>query len=452
MLTGLARDGGLYVPKVWPRIEAGEIEALAGSSYTDVALRVMVPFVGDDVPADEFAGLIQAAYATFDTPEVAPLRQIGPDMWVLELFHGPTLAFKDIAMQLLARLMDRALARRGRRLTIIGATSGDTGGAAVEAFRGRQAVDLFILHPKGRVSEVQRRQMTSAGEANVFNVAIEGTFDDCQALVKALFNDLDLRDRLGLAGVNSINWARIMAQAVYYFTSALELGGGRWPLTFSVPTGNFGDIFGGYVAAQMGLPVSRLVIATNENDILVRTLETGRYEPKGVRATSSPSMDIQVSSNFERLLFEVSGRDGRRVRAMMDDLARNGALALADRELEHVRGRFRAHRVDERQTAEAIADLYQQEGYLVDPHTAVGVAAARREAAVSPGPTVVLGTAHPAKFPQAVERACGVLPPVPPRLAAKLGAEERYDTLPNDTKPLARYIEERARAATEAGS
>ncbi len=452
MLAGLARDGGLYVPKTWPVLADKDLEALAGAAYTEVALAVLAPFVGSDIPESELAELIKDAYATFDTPEVAPLHEIGPDMWVLELFHGPTLAFKDIAMQLLARLMDRALAKRNRRLTIIGATSGDTGGAAIEAFRGREAVDIFILHPKGRVSDVQRRQMTSADEPNVFNIAIEGTFDDCQALVKSLFNDLALRDRLSLAGVNSINWARIMAQTVYYVTSALALGRDHWPASFAVPTGNFGDIFAGYVAAKMGLPVSRLVIATNENDILARTLKTGRYEPQGVRATSSPSMDIQVSSNFERLLFEVSGRDGRRVQAMMEDLGRDGTFELAPSELEQIRRQFRAHRIDEAETAATIAILHEASGYLIDPHTAVGVAAALREQGEEGGPVVVLSTAHPAKFPDAVQRACGAVPPVPDRLAARLSASERYDVMANDVGALARYLEDHARVGAEPGA
>lgn len=449
LLAGLARDGGLYVPKQWPHFSSDELDALAGRPYAEIATRVMAPFIDPDIPEAEFAQLVTDAYAGFETQDVAPLHQIEPGLWIMELFHGPTLAFKDVAMQLLARLMDRALKQRSKRLTIIGATSGDTGGAAVEAFRGRGAVDLFVLHPKGRVSEVQRRQMTSASEDNIFNIAIEGTFDDCQALVKALFNDLALRDRLALAGVNSINWARIMAQTVYYFTAALALGRQEWPLTFSVPTGNFGDIFAGYVAAQMGLPIKRLVIATNENDILQRTLETGRYEPKGVRATSSPSMDIQVSSNFERLLFEVSGRDGRRIRAMMEELGRDGALQIEEGELTQIREHFSAHRVDEAETAATIAHLRAEHGYLADPHTAVGVAAAMRERATSANGVVALSTAHPAKFPDAVMAACGEQPEVPTRLKERLQASERCDTLPNDQDKLARFIAERARISVE---
>ena len=347
MLTGLARDGGLYVPESWPRLAPSDIEALAGLPYAEIAARVMEPFVGSDIPQNEFSELVEQAYATFSHEAVTPLIEMGPDQWLLELFHGPTLAFKDIAMQLLARLMDRALQRRKARATIVGATSGDTGGAAIEAFAGREAIEIFILHPHGRVSDVQRRQMTTSSAENVHNIAIEGTFDDCQALLKGLFNDLERRDRLSLAGVNSINWARIMAQSVYYFVSAVALGAPGRGVSFCVPTGNFGDVFAGYAASRMGLPVNRLVIATNVNDILVRTLKTGRYEPNEVVATSSPSMDIQVSSNFERLVFEAAGRDANRVCHLMDGLAEQGGFTLSDDELASLRALFSAIAVDE---------------------------------------------------------------------------------------------------------
>ncbi len=449
MLAGLARDGGLYVPESWPQFRADDIATLAGLPYAEAAYRVLREFVGDDLADQEFADIVRDAYRTFDHPDVAPLVRIGPQTWILELFHGPTLAFKDIAMQLLARLMDRALARRGKRVTIVGATSGDTGGAAVEAFAGREAIDIFILHPHGRVSDVQRRQMTSAKEANVHNIAIEGTFDDCQALVKALFNDHALRDRLALAGVNSINWARIMAQTVYYFTAAAALGAPERAVSFTVPTGNFGDIFAGYVAAQMGLPISRLVIATNENDILARTLASGRYQPKGVIATTSPSMDIQVSSNFERLLFEVSERNGKRVRSMMGDLGESGAIDLAPAELQRIGARFTAYRIDQDETAQTIKRLCDELDYIADPHTAVGVAASRREKLESDAAMVVLGTAHPAKFPEAVTKACGVAPKVPNRLMKRLRSEERYDVLANDYAALADDLTQRTRAIAE---
>ncbi len=326
LLTGLARDGGLYLPQDWPQFSQPEIARMAGRSYEAVALEVMRPFLDGEVSDHELSAIIAEAYGTFRHRTVAPLVQIGPSDWVLELFHGPTLAFKDVAMQVLARLMDRALQKRGQRATIVGATSGDTGGAAIEAFRGRASIDIFILYPHGRVSDVQRRQMTTAPDTNVHALAVDGTFDDCQNIVKALFNDLALRDRLGLAGVNSINWARLVSQIVYYFTSAVALGAPERNVSFTVPTGNFGDIFAGYAAVSMGLPIERLVVATNVNDILVRTLETGLYEPRGVVATHSPSMDIQISSNFERLLFELADRDSRQAERADDQPARRRPL------------------------------------------------------------------------------------------------------------------------------
>ncbi len=449
LLAGLASDGGLYVPARWPRLTKDEMRALAGRSYAEVALTLMQPFVGADVSGRALARLIDEAYATFAHPAVAPLVQMGPNAWLLELFHGPTLAFKDVAMQVLARLMDRALRRRKRRATIVVATSGDTGGAAIEAFRGLEAIDIFVLHPKGRVSEMQRRQMTTVREPNVHNIAIEGTFDDAQALVKALFGDEALVRRLQLAGVNSINWARIMAQVVYYFTAALALGAPDRKVRFSVPTGNFGDIFAGYVARRMGLPVARLIIATNENDILARVVKSGRYAPRGVVATASPSMDIQVASNFERLLFELSGRRPRRVRALMTALGERGAFRLNEEEHALLRRDFGAHRVSETETARTIARLREETGYLADPHTAVGVAAAR---ACDPGdgaPMVTLATAHPAKFPDTVSQATGVAVPLPLRLAGLEEREERLSVLGNDKSALTAFILERARAAAD---
>ncbi len=450
LLAGLAQDGGLYVPESWPEFAADDIAALAGLPYAEAATRIMRPYVGDALGEDELAGCVDAAYATFSHKAVAPLVQMAPGQWLLELFHGPTLAFKDIAMQLLARLMDRALARRGRRATIVAATSGDTGGAAVEAFRGREAIDIFILHPKGRVSDVQRRQMTGASEANVHNIAVEGTFDDCQALVKAMFNDAALRERLSLSAVNSINWARIMAQMVYYFTSAVALGSPRRPMTFSVPTGNFGDIFAGYAAQRMGLPIKRLVIATNVNDILVRALATGRYEPQHAVATSSPSMDIQVSSNFERLIFEAAGRDAVRVRSLMGELATDGAMRFSANELDYTKSIFLAHRVDEEETARTIDTRLAETGILADPHTAVGLAAAARMGS-DDAPTIALATAHPAKFPDAVKRACGRVPDRPERLETLMAAEERYSVLANDLAEVSAFVESRARVLAEAG-
>lgn len=442
LLAGLARDGGLYVPEGWPRLAADDWQALAGRSYADVAFAVMRPFVAGSVPDDTFRAMIAETYRGFH-PAVTPLRQLDANQWLLELFHGPTLAFKDVAMQLLARLMDWTLAERGETITIVGATSGDTGGAAIEAFRHVERARLFILHPHGRVSEVQRRQMTCADSPLIHNIAIEGTFDDCQALVKAMFNDGGFRDRMRLAGVNSINWARIMAQIVYYASSALALGAPWRAVSFTVPTGNFGDIFAGFVAKRMGIPVDRLVIATNRNDILDRTLKTGRYEVKGVEPSSSPSMDIQVSSNFERLLFELYGRDSEAVKRLMAGLAQSGAFTLGAEALERFRAEFSSGRADDDEAAGVIARVHETGGELLDPHTAAGYAVAERE--MHPrAPMVTLATAHPAKFPDAVEAACGVRPPLPARLADLYRRPERFDVLTNDYEAVARYIAQRA--------
>jgi len=450
LLAGLARDGGLYVPEAWPHLSERELAGLAGLAYPQAAFRVLSPYVREAVDAGDLRAMLDAAYASFAHPATVPLVQIGPNEFLLELFHGPTLAFKDVAMQLLARLMDHVLARRGSRITVVGATSGDTGSAAIAAFKGRAAVDVFILHPNGRVSEVQRRQMTTVDDANVHNIALEGTFDDCQAVVKALFNDLDFRDRLSLAGVNSINWARVMAQSVYYVTAAANLGAPHRGVAFSVPTGNFGDIYAGYVAARMGLPVARLIVATNVNDILVRALKTGRYALRHVTATQSPSMDIQVASNFERLVFDLAGRDGHRVADMMEALSGTGAFALDEAMLNGARALFCAHRSDEAETTETIRAVHRSTGILVDPHTAVAVAAAQKARAAgdvaAETPLVILATAHPAKFPDAVEKAVGFKPSLPERAGDLYALAERYEVLPNDKAAIARFIEERARA------
>jgi threonine synthase len=450
LLAGLARDGGLYVPEDWPEFSEGDIDAFAGRPYGEVALEIMKPFVAGAVADRDLAAMIAEAYASFDHPAVAPLRQLDADHWLLELFHGPTLAFKDVAMQVLARLMDHVLRRRGARATIVGATSGDTGGAAIEAFRGIDTVDVFILHPHGRVSDVQRRQMTTVPDGNIHNIALDGTFDDCQAVVKALFNHHDFRDRLSLAGVNSINWVRIMAQIVYYFTSAVALGAPSRAVSFTVPTGNFGDVFAGYAAKRMGLPVRRLVVATNVNDILARTIDTGRYEVGTVVPTSSPSMDIQVSSNFERLLFEASGRDAAAIRRLMQGLAQSGTFSLRQEELDAIRQIFEAGRADEAATAGRIAATLETTGVLADPHTAVGLdVAARVLARGNAGTMITLSTAHPAKFPDAVERACGVRPGLPPRMADLFDRTERLTVLANDTAAVEAFIEERARVALD---
>lgn len=445
LLAGLARDGGLYVPESWPHFSSDDIRDMQGQPYSEVAFRVMAPFVGTSIAEDEFRALIEEAYSGFQHEAVAPLVQMDSSLWLLELFHGPTLAFKDFAMQILGLLMDRALINRGERATIVGATSGDTGGAAIEAFRGRESIDIFILHPHGRVSDVQRRQMTTAREANVYNIALEGNFDDCQAVVKALFNDLEFRDGQKVTGVNSINWARIMAQIVYYFTAGAALGSPDRALSFSVPTGNFGDIFAGFVARQMGLPIERLVVATNVNDILVRTLETGIYKPDGVSATYSPSMDIQVSSNFERLIFEMTGRDAGRVKGLMTDLQSAGQFQLSENELAPMRALFSGVRVDEERTVETIGASYEKNNYMIDPHSAIGLTAARDQI-VKGSPMVALATAHPAKFPDVVTKATGREVLQPERLKAQLHEEERVTRLPNDLGAIKDYIKQHSRA------
>jgi threonine synthase len=447
LLTGLARDGGLYVPAEWPQFSAADIRAMRGLSYADLAIKVLTPYLGGEIDAATFARIVREAYAAFDHPAVCPLVQIGADRFVLELFHGPTLAFKDVAMQLLARLMDHVLSERGQRATIAGATSGDTGGAAIEAFGGRDRTDIFILFPERRVSQVQQRQMTTSPHANVHALAVEGNFDDCQALVKDMFNDHAFRDRLALSGVNSINWARIMAQIVYYFSSALSLGAPDRPVSFTVPTGNFGDIFAGYAAKRMGLPVERLVIATNDNDILARTFETGTYEMRGVVATSSPSMDIQVSSNFERLLFEAAGRDAAMVKRYMDGLKQSGAFTIDPAPLARVRAEFAAGRSDMATTAATIRDVLAQCGYLADPHTAAGlhVADSIENSAAS---MIVLATAHPAKFPAAVLDASGIEPKLPSRLSDLMTRKENFTVLPSSSKMVKDYISRHSRAVS----
>ncbi|MGN6548826.1 MAG: threonine synthase [Pararhizobium sp.] len=446
LLTGLARDGGLYVPKEWPQFSAADIRALRGLSYQEAAFRLLSPFVGDEIAPEALKAMIDEAYATFRHPAVAPLVQIGANSFMLELFHGPTLAFKDVAMQLLARLIDHVLAERGGRATIVGATSGDTGGAAVEAFAGRARTDIFVLFPKGRVSPVQQRQMTTSTDENVHALAIEGNFDDCQDLVKAMFNHAAFRDRVALSGVNSINWARIMAQVVYYFTAAVSLGAPERAVSFTVPTGNFGDIFAGYAAKRMGLPVERLVIATNENDILERMLSSGRYEMSDVVETTSPSMDIQISSNFERLLFEASGRDAGAVRSAMQSLKQARAFTLGADALASIRGEFSAGRADRQEVSGVIRSFASGAGLVLDPHTAVGVKVARRfEAATAP--MVTLATAHAAKFPAAVNSACGIDPALPPWLSDLMNREEHFDILPADLDKVERHIETRTRAA-----
>lgn len=453
LLTGLARDGGLYLPQSWPTLSSTEIADFAGKPYTAVAERVLGALSDGDIESGALSGMIRDAYAGFRHPAVCPLTQIGENLFVLELFHGPTLAFKDVAMQLLGRLMDHVLGQRGQRATIVGATSGDTGGAAIDAFKGLKSVDVFILYPQGRVSDVQRRQMTTVDAPNVHAIAVEGTFDDCQNLVKAMFNHHAFRDEIGLSGVNSINWARIAAQVVYYFTSAVSLGGPGRKVSFTVPTGNFGDILAGWVAKQMGLPVERLTIATNSNDILARTLTSGAYEMRGVHATTSPSMDIQISSNFERLLFEAHGRDGAAVRRLMQSLQQSGRFEIAPEPLARIRSEFDAASLSEAEIAAEIRETWAESGYLLDPHTAIGVGAARQKLARDPAtPMIVLGTAHPAKFPIAVKAASGVEPELPAHLADLMERKERVTLLPNDLGKVETFVREHARAVRGAAA
>jgi threonine synthase len=449
MLTGLARDGGLYVPEIWPQLAPDAIAGLFGRPYWQVAVDILTPFVGGEISEADLGRMANEAYATFRHPAVVPIDQSGPNQFVLELFHGPTLAFKDVAMQLISRLMDYVLAKRAERTTIVVATSGDTGGAAVDAFAGLDNVDLIVLFPHGRISDVQRRMMTTTGAANVHALAIEGTFDDCQAIVKALFNHHAFRDEVALSGVNSINWARIVAQVVYYFTAAVALGSPRRVVDFTVPTGNFGDIFAGYVAKRMGLPIRKLRIAANVNDILARTLKTGIYEVREVHATASPSMDIQVSSNFERLLFEASGRDAALVRGLMASLNQSGRFVLPDAVLAAIREDFDAGRADENETAAAIRAAWREAGDLVDPHTAVALAVADRDASDMSVPNIVLSTAHAAKFPDAVEAACGVRPELPAWLEGLMTRPEQITIMKSDQVEIERFVLSVSRAAKQ---
>lgn len=445
VMTGLARDGGLYLPEKYPHFSPSSVKALRGKSYATIAKTILWPFVDGDIQRDAFDKMVDEAYQTFRHPAVCPLVQTNTNEFILELSYGPTLAFKDVAMQLLARLMDHILTKQNKRATIIGATSGDTGGAAIEAFAGRESCDIFILFPKGHVSPVQQRQMTGNASSNVHAIAIEGNFDDCQALVKAMFNDHAFRDRTALSGVNSINWARIMAQIVYYFTAAISVGAPDRAVSFTVPTGNFGDIFAGFVASRMGLPIARLVIATNDNDILVRALAGGNYQIRSLKHTTSPSMDIQVSSNFERLLFEASGHDAIFIRNAMESLKQSGAFHINATSLEKIRTLFSAGSSTQSETAKMINTLYRESHYLADPHTAIAVKVAREHLDESI-PMIVLSTAHPAKFPDAVKEACAIVPKLPLWLNGLMEKTEHYETLKNDEKAVKDYIAENSRA------
>ena len=444
LLAGLARDGGLYVPESWPSFDAAALRRMAGLSYRELALAVMTPFLGDAIAPDAAARLINQAYDGFAHRAVVPLKQLDHGLWLLELFHGPTLAFKDVALQVVGRLFDHVLTRRGRRITIVGATSGDTGSAAIEACRDRAAIDIFMLHPKGRVSEVQRRQMTTVMAANVHNIAIEGSFDDCQDLVKAMFADAAFRDELSLSAVNSINWARVMAQTVYYFAAALALGAPERPVAFAVPTGNFGNVYAGYAARQMGLPIAKLHVGANRNDILARCLAADDMSMAPVEPTLSPSMDIQVSSNFERLLFDLGGRDGAATAAQMRGFEASKAMRLTNAQREGAARLFASDRIDLDDMALAMRWACDGAGQVIDPHTAIGLAAARRADLAADMPIVTLATAHPAKFGDAVERATGVRPALPARIGDLFDREERYAMLPGTFEAVTAYIAERA--------
>ncbi len=439
VLAGLATDGGLYVPESWPVLSAEEIRALAGLDYAEIACRVTRPFVGEAIDDAAYRAIVERACRAFHHDAVAPLRQLAPDLWLLELFHGPTLAFKDYAMQLLGGLFNHLLRQRGRRVTIVGATSGDTGSAAIEACRGSEAVDIFILYPEGRVSEVQRRQMTTVPDANVHALAIGGTFDDCQAMLKAMFADVAFREATSLSGVNSINWGRILGQIVYYFAAGAALGAPDRPLRFAVPTGNFGNIFAGYVARQMGLPVDRLILATNANDILSRFLATAIMQRGTVHPSLSPSMDIQVASNFERFLFALTGGDGATTARLMAGFQETGRLELDDRAMAETRAVFEGARLDDAETLREITYSHRHTGELLDPHSAIGVGAARAHPARGVA-TVALATAHPAKFPDAVRQATGIVPPLPSAMADLYSKKERMTPLPNDVEVVKAHI------------
>jgi len=446
-LAGLAQDGGLYVPDAWPSFTHEQIRALAGLSYVDTAVAILAPFVGESLSREELRGLCDAAYGRFAHAAVTPLVQLDARQWVLELFHGPTLAFKDVALQLLGLLFERFLSSRETHLTVVGATSGDTGSAAIDALAGRAKVDLFMLHPKGRVSEVQRRQMTTVLAPNIHNIAIQGSFDDAQAMVKAMFADRDFSGRFRLSAVNSINWARLAAQVVYYFYAAVRLGAPERPVAFSVPTGNFGDVFAGYVASRMGLPIAKLIVATNVNDILHRALSEGDYSVGTVTTTAAPSMDIQVSSNFERLLFELHGRDGQALAAAMQRFDADRKLGLSPAMQSEAARIFASARIDPESMDLAMRRACERSAMMLDPHTAIGFAAAEAADLPADVPVVTLATAHPAKFPDAVERATGMRPSLPRRVGDLFDRQERYDVLPNELGAVQSYIAERATAA-----
>ncbi len=448
LLTGLAPDGGLYVPESWPQIDLND---LAGKSYTEIAEIVMYPFVEGSISREDLRAIIKETYGpeVFRDADVVPLHHLpnyaGGNIHIMEQFHGPTIAFKDVALQLLGRLFDHVLKKRGERVTIVGATSGDTGSAAIEGCKTCDNIDIFILHPKGRVSDVQRKQMTSVNAPNVHNIALEGTFDDCQNMVKAMFNDKEFRNGVNLSAVNSINWARIMAQIVYYFACGLKLGAPEKDVSFIVPTGNFGNVFAAYCARNMGLPIKFLGISTNKNDILTRFFESGEMKIDGAHATLSPSMDIQISSNFERYLFDLLGRDSERLAELMNRFKADGHIAISADDLESARTQFTAARADDDETLALIKECYDATNYVLDPHTAVGMAGAKQIAAQSDGAVVLLSTAHPAKFPDAVEKAIGVRPDLPAHLSDLFEREEIMTEQPNDLAVVQDFVRSHTR-------
>lgn len=437
LLAGLAEDGGLYLPETWPSFSAAEFRAMRGLPYPELAARVMAPFIGDAVPPDTLRAITEAAYAGFGHPAIVPLVQLDHSLFAMELFHGPTLAFKDMAMQVLGRLFDYVLERADARVAIVGATSGDTGSAAIEACAGRARVDIAILHPHNRTSAVQRRQMTTVTAPNIRNIAIEGTFDDCQDIVKALFADAPFRKEMHLSAVNSINWARIAAQIPYYVAAALALGAPDREVAFAVPTGNFGNVLAAWVARRMGLPVARLIVGSNRNDILTRFLAENDMSVRPVQPSLSPSMDIQVSSNFERLLFEALDRDGAATAAVMAGFRSSGRMAVPDAAWRALGGLFSGFRLDDAATTAEIARLYRACGYLADPHSAIGIAAARAAGIDKAVPVIAMATAHPAKFPEAMAAATGQDCPLPPRLADLFDRPEHFQILPNDPAAVA---------------
>jgi threonine synthase len=443
-LAGLARDGGLYVPETCPKISAEEIENMSGQNYLEIAWRVILPFVSNDIPSEDLIRLLQKSYKGFADKSIAPLRKLEEGFYLQELFHGPTLAFKDIALQFLGQVFDYILAKKGEKVTIVGATSGDTGSAAIEAFKNSPHAHIVILHPKGRVSDVQRRQMTTVDAPNVYNVAIEGSFDDCQDIVKAMFNDLPFRDEMHLSAINSINWARILAQVVYYVYAAAKVWAetGK-PATFCVPTGNFGNVYAGYIAKSMGAPIDKLIIATNANDILDRFFKTGRMEARGVTPTISPSMDIQISSNFERLLFDLYARDGDMTAQTIQHFRSTGPFHVDEEVMQRVTAVFASGRKDDAETTEIIRHIWRQYDMVVDPHTAVGLGVAQDwKKAHADSVLVTLATAHPAKFPDAVKAATDIAPDLPAHLADLHTRAEKYDTLPADADAVKKYVRE----------